>query len=331
MRIWKLAVVGAALAASAVRADDTVATVGAKTISRSDLDKHVKAKMVQVENQRYKVLSEGLDELIANELYEQEAKARNIAVAELVKQEVEAKVNDPSDDEIKKVYEENKDELEGQTLETVKPQIVQYLKQQQLADRNQQFIEELRKKYKTTVALKPPVVNVTDGGRTARGKAGAPVTIIEFSDYECPYCKRAFGTVEQVLKTYGDKIRFVHRDYPLPFHENARPAAEAALCANAQGKFWEYQDKLFPSEDLSETKLKSLAKDVGLDGAKFDECLAKKPNSATIEKDMADGTEAGVNGTPAFFINGRMLSGAQPFEKFKEIIDDELTRAGQKS
>ncbi|MBI3782362.1 MAG: thioredoxin domain-containing protein [Deltaproteobacteria bacterium] len=331
MSTWKLSLLVVVLSVTAAWAEDTVATVGSKTISRADLDKHVKAKMLQVESQRFQVLSEGLDELIATELFEQEAKARSIAVADLVKQEVEAKVKSPSDDEIKKVYEENKDELEGQTLETVKPQIVQYLRQQQLAERNEAFINELRKKYKTTVALKPPVVNVSDGGRTARGKIGAPITIIEFSDYECPYCKRAFTTVEQVLKTYGDKIRFVHRDFPLPFHESARPAAEAALCANAQGKFWEYQDKLFPSEDLSEAKLKSLAKDVGLDTGKFDDCLTKKPNGATIDKDVADGTEAGVNGTPAFFINGRMLSGAQPFEKFKEIIDDELARAGQKS
>jgi protein-disulfide isomerase len=331
MRIWLASVLGLSLAAAAVLADDTVATVGSKAITRAELEKHVKAKLIQLENQRFEALKEGLDELVATELYTQEAKARGLSVEELAKKEVESKATEPTEEQIKRVYEENKEELEGQPIDAVKPQIVQYLKQQQLAEANEKFIEQLRKKYKTTVALAPPVVSVSDGGRAARGNASAPVTIIEFSDYECPFCKRANATTEQVLKAYGDKIRFVHRDFPLAFHASARPAAEAALCAGDQGKFWEYQDKLFKSEDLSADKLKALAKETGIDQAKFDDCVAKKPHAATIDKDMADGAEAGVNGTPAFFINGRMISGALPFEKFKEIIDDEIARAGKKS
>ena len=120
-------------------------------------------------------------------------------------------------------------------------------------------------------------------------------------------------------------FRIVFRDYPLPFHDRARPAAEAAACANAQGKFWDYNKKLFNNQNaLSDDNLKSYAKDVGLDQAKFDECYGKKPFTANIDKDLMDGAMAGVNGTPAFFINRRPLSGAQPFEKFKEIIDEEL-------
>ena len=133
--------------------------------------------------------------------------------------------------------------------------------------------------------------------------------------------------VEKVMSTYGDKVRLVYRDYPLPFHPNARPASEAAACANAQGKFWEYHAKLFHGDGLEPEKLKTYADQVGLDRKKFDDCLEKKPFKAEIDKDVKDGEKAGVNGTPAFFINGRMLSGAQPFEKFKEVIDDELATA----
>ena len=133
--------------------------------------------------------------------------------------------------------------------------------------------------------------------------------------------------MQQVLKTYGDKVRFVYRHYPLEFHANARPAAEAAACAAGQGKFWEYHDKVFASADLSETKLKAIAGEIGLDQGKFDECLAKKEFKAQVDEDMAAASAVGVTGTPAFFINGRMLSGAQPFEKFKEIIDEELARS----
>jgi protein-disulfide isomerase len=112
-------------------------------------------------------------------------------------------------------------------------------------------------------------------------------------------------------------------------HPQARPAAEAANCANAQGKFWEYNAKLFANQSaLGDDKLKEYAKEIGLDTAKFDQCLAEKPFRAAIDKDIADASKVGVNGTPAFFINGRMLSGAQPFEKFKEVIDDELSAKG---
>ncbi len=331
MRRWMTALLCLLCVASAAHADDTVATVGSKTITRSQLEKHVKPKLQQLESQRYEVLQQGLDELIANDLYEQEAKARGVTVEDVVKTEIESKVKEPTDEEVKKIFDENAEDLEGQGLEQVKPQIVQYLKEQQAAELHDAFLKTLRKKYKTTVALRPPTVKIGDGGRPARGKANAPVTIIEFSDYECPFCKRAATTVAEVLKTYGDKVRYVHRDFPLPFHANARPAAEAAGCAGAQGKFWEYQDKLWTAQDLSSDTLKSLAKEVGLDQAKFDDCLAKKPNALQIDKDMAEGQEAGVNGTPAFFINGRMLSGAQPFEKFQEIIDDELSHSSSKN
>src|SRR5262249_23531790 len=199
-----------------------------------------------------------------------------------------------------------------------------FLKQQKAAEAQQAFLTELKKKNPTKIALKPPVVEVSAAGRPQRGSASAPITIIAFSDYECPYCKRAHTTVEEVMKTYGDKVKLVYRDYPLPFHEHARPAAEAAACANAQGKFWEYHQKLWGASDLSTEKLKAMAGEIGLDQQKFDDCLAKQQFKADIDKDIADGSSVGVTGTPAFFINGRMISGAQPFGKVKERSDQEL-------
>ncbi len=312
-------------------ADEVVAKVGSKSITRAQLEKHVKAKLIQLDQQRFQILQEGLEELIANELYEQEAKARGLSLEALVKQELEGKVAVPSEEELQKLYDDNKEDLEGQTLEQLRPQLTEYLRQQKLSERHQAFLNELKKKYKTSVSLRPPVVAVSDGGRPARGPAKAPVTIIEFSDYECPFCKRASSTVAEVLKHYGDKVRFVHRDFPLSFHQHARLAAEAAACANAQGKFWEYHDRLWKVDALSESRLKELAKETGLDQAKFDDCLQKRPHASEIDRDIAEAQEAGVNGTPAFFINGRMLSGAQPFEAFKQLIDEELARAGQQS
>jgi len=308
-------------------ADGKVATVGARTISRPELEEHVRAKLIEIENERYEALRDGLDEMIADELIKQEAKARGVAPDALVQTEITAKVEEPSDAEVQKVYDENKEQLGKQAIEQVKPRIVEYLKEQKAQARRTAFIDELKGKYKTSVALRPPVVKVETAGRPEKGGGTkAPVTIIEFSDYQCPFCKRAESVVDQVMKTYGDKVRLVFRDYPLPFHPLARPAAEAANCANAQGKFWEYHQKLFANQSaLATDNLKSYAKDVGLDTTKFDKCLADdKGIKVAIDKDIVDGSKVGVNGTPAFFINGRMLSGAQPFEKFKEVIDDEL-------
>jgi protein-disulfide isomerase len=304
-----------------------VATVGQRTITRAELEEHVRPKLIEIENEKYEALREGLDELVADELEKQEAKARGITVDDLQRQEVGAKVAAPTDEEIQKLYDENKAQLGGQTLDQIKPRIVEYLKQQKTDQRRAAFIEELKKKYKTTVALRPPVIDVGTAGRPERGGGPkAPVTIVEFSDYQCPFCSRAEGTVDQVMKAYGDKVRLVYRDFPLPMHPQARPAAEAANCAHAQGKFWEYHAKLFANQSaLGDEKLKEYAKDLGLDAGKFEQCLATKPFKAAIDKDIADASKVGVTGTPAFFINGRMLSGAQPFDKFKEVIDEELT------
>jgi protein-disulfide isomerase len=309
-------------------AEAPLATVGGRSITRAEVEARMKPKLVEIENQRYEVLREGLDEIISEEVIKQEAKARGVTVEVLEEQEVVKKASAPTNDEIKQVYEENKEALNNAPFDTAKPYIVDVLKQQNVAERKNEFVNELRTKYKAQVALRAPVVEVGTGGRPSRGGGpNAPVTIIEFSDYECPYCKRATPTVEKVLTTYGDKIRFVHRDFPLSFHQHAQPAAEAARCAEAQGKFWEYNQKLFASEDLSTEKLKAMAKEVGLDPKKFDECVDKQQFKDAVARDQADGSAVGVTGTPAFFINGRMLSGAQPFEKFKEVIDEELAQA----
>jgi protein-disulfide isomerase len=309
--------------------DAVVATVGDRTITREELEDHVRPRLIEIENERYDALREGLDELVAGELLNQEAKARGTTPEQLDQAEVEAKVPEPAAAEVEKVYEENKDRFPGQTLEDLRPQIVEYLKGQQAEGRRSAFVDELKRRHKTTIALRAPTVEVETAGRPERGAGpNAPITIIEFSDYECPFCSRAEAVVEQVMQAYGDKVRLVYRDYPLDMHPNARLASEAANCAHAQGKFWEYHAKLFANQRaLGEENLKAYADQAGLDRGKFDECLRTKPHTAAIDKDLADGAKVGVNGTPAFFINGRMLSGAQPFERFKEVIEEELASA----
>ena len=328
MRFIFVTILALVTAGVASATDDVAATVGSASISRAELDKHVKPRLIEIDNERFEALKEGLDEMVAAELMKQEAAARKITPEQLEQQEVTAKVTDPTDAEVQQVFDANKAQLQGQALEAVKPRIVEFLKEQKGGARKAQFIEELKAKYKTVVNLKAPVIVVGTGGRPEKGPKDAAVTMIVFSDYECPYCRKAEEAVEQVLKTYEGKIKYVFRDYPLPFHQKARPAAVAANCAIAQGKYWEFNQKLFVV-DLSAESYKKVAADLGLDAKKFDECVAKN-DQKSIEQDLADGGAVGVNGTPGFFINGRMLSGAQPAEAFKEIIDQELAQAAQK-
>jgi protein-disulfide isomerase len=158
-----------------------------------------------------------------------------------------------------------------------------------------------------------------------RGSKNAPVIIVEYSDFECPYCKRAAPTVEEIRKTYGDKVAIVFRQFPLGFHANAKPAAMATECAAEQGKFWEYHDILFDkSPALTQNDLISYAKSLSLDEKKFTDCLTSKKYEGKVNSDMSEGQTLGVQGTPAFFINGNLISGAYPFSEFKKRIDAEL-------
>ena len=187
------------------------------------------------------------------------------------------------------------------------------------------FINTLKDKTAVTVSLEPPRQTIATDGRPAKGPSGAPIEIVEFSDFQCPFCQRANPTVEQVLKTYGDRIRFVYRHYPLPNHPDARPAAEASACADAQGKFWPFHDKLFANPGkLTPPDLKAHAAAIGVDTARFNQCVDMHELKDTVDADMKDALAAGVTGTPAFFINGRSLEGAQPFEAFKRVIEEEL-------
>ena len=192
-------------------------------------------------------------------------------------------------------------------------------------------LEDLKAKHHVQVALEAPElprVEVEAKG-PSRGPANAPVTIVEFSDFQCPYCGREVPVIDRILKEYDGKVRLVFRHYPLDFHTFAGKAAEAGACAQDQGKFWELHDKMFSNQGkLAVDDLKGYAKSVGMDASKFDKCLDSGEKKALVEEDMKAGSAAGVNGTPAFFINGVFINGAQPYEQIKQTVDRELKRKG---
>ncbi len=172
------------------------------------------------------------------------------------------------------------------------------------------------------------VINIDEDDDAILGNDDAPVTIIEFSDYECPFCTRFYlNTLPQIKSEYIDtgKVKLIYRDFPLNFHANAQKAAEAAECAGEQGKYYEMHDKLFDGGVVGGvSSFKQYAKNIRLNAGEFDACLDSGEMASEVQKDFQEGQKAGVRGTPTFFINGQILTGAQPFEVFKEMIEGEL-------
>lgn len=312
---------------------DVVATVGGVSVTLANVDERALSRIsgnfgsLTLAQALYEARRMALDEIIGNELIDQEAKTRGVDRGALIKAEIDAKVTMPTEFDVAAWYKANPQRVQGAPLDQVAGPIKSLMVQERTQAARQELLDGLKAKTNVTVTLTPPRTKVADAGRPARGPAGAPIEIIEFSDFQCPYCLRAHPTVQQVLSTYGDKVRLVYRHYPLPNHPNARPAAEASACADEQGKFWQYHDRLFENQSkLTDADLKQHATSVGLDAATFNACVDSHRFASDVEDDMEAGEAAGVSGTPAFFINGRVLSGAQPFDAFKRIIDEELGR-----
>jgi len=324
----------AAPAAPAVDPNAPVAKIGTDAISGKDLEDFAKGELKkldqQYQEQLYQLKRQALDTMIMKRLVDAKAKAAGKSPDDYVQGEIMARIGPVTDAEVQQVYDAAK--AQGRDLPPlpqVKDTIVRYIQQQKGQAVAQAYYDKLKADAKVEILLPPfraPRQQVEAKG-PSRGPENAPVTIVEFSDFECPYCSRAEETVSEVMRVYGDKIRLVFRDLPLPNHTNAPKAAEAAHCAGEQGKYWEMHAKLFANQRaLDVASLKGYAKDLKLDQAKFDKCLDSGSTAALVEASKKAGNEAGVTGTPAFFINGVLISGAQPFDAFKEVIDAELAQ-----
>jgi protein-disulfide isomerase len=308
---------------------EVVATVGSSEITLAEVDDKALEQAapagVKLSQALYDARQAALDDIVANRLLDAAAKAQGVERAALIEKEITAKISPVSDAEIAAWYQANQNRVQGASLDQVRQPIKNYLTQERMQAVREQYLDTLRAKTPVRTMLEPPRQKVAAANGPAKGSPSAPIEMIEFSDFQCPFCLRADPTVQQVLKTYGDRIHFVYRHYPLPNHPNARPAAEAAACANEQGKFWPYHDRLFANPTkLSGADLKQHAAELGLNTNQFNACVDSHKFKSEVDADLRDGEQAGVNGTPAFFINGRTISGAQPYDAFKKIIDEEL-------
>jgi len=304
-----------------------LAFVGGIAVTDADLEPLIGGDLIELRQREAQLKDQALEEVISSRLLEDEAKARGITREALLQAEVGSLVS-VTPEEVRAFYEANKARIanlpEKDALERIEP----LLRQQKAREREMTFVRELRKKAGVKVLLEPMRSSVTAVG-PSRGPVGAPVTIIEFSDFQCPYCDRVQPALRQVFEAYGENVRLIYRDFPLEMHPDAGRAAAAATCAGEQGKFWEMHEKIFSNQSaLAAERLSRYAGEIGVDGGKFEACMVEPRHAQALEASMTEAKSLGVRGTPAFFINGRMLVGAQPFEAFARIIDDELARAG---
>lgn len=272
----------------------------------------------------HELRSQAVNNIINERLVEAEAKVRGLTAEEMMEAEAEERMK-VADTEVRQFFDANEGSMGGLDFETAAPQIRAHLERTKGPQAARAFVDELRDGSEVELLLVRPRVEVAATG-ASQGPEDAPITIVEFSDYQCPYCSRAEPIIAEVLKRYEGKVRFVYRHFPLDrIHPLARGASEAALCANDQGKFWEFHARLFEEgANMEPAGLTAHAEALELDLEAFGTCTKERRHQAQVEADLAAGREAGVSGTPAFFVNGIVLKGAQPLEEFTRIIDEEL-------
>lgn len=318
----------------AQQASEPAARVGDRTITTKELDDRWRAIDAAAQTEATQKLYDGrrgaLDAIIADMLIGEAAKTKGMSADAYAEAEIARRVKPVTDSDVVAFYQANITQMQGRSLDAMAPLINRYLTEQQRAAAREALVAELRRtgpevrvlfdapRHEVAVAKEDP----------ALGSASAPVTIVEFSDFQCPFCQRVSPTLKQVRQTYGDKVRIVWKDFPLTqIHPQAFKAGEAAHCAGDQGKYWEFHDRLFANQQaLQPDDLKKYAAELGLDAAAFGACLDTGKHGERVRNGVAEGTKLGINSTPTIYINGRMLSGAQPFEVFKGVIDEELSR-----
>jgi protein-disulfide isomerase len=307
------------------------ATINGRNITSADIEDSLLPLVARVQDEVYKLRRREVELKVNDILLEREAQGRKITTTALLEAEVTAKVPAVTEAEAQKFYDENKARIAGDFAQ-LKEQIVQYLRETEMRNATLAFADRLRAATPVRTFLAepvPPVYKIAIDGQPSKGNPAAPVTLVEFTDFQCPSCAAAQPALERVVAEYGDRLRFVVRDYPLDQHANAQKAAEAAEAAREQGKYWEYTTLLFQNQSaLGTDKLKEYATRLGLDRAKFDAALDSGRFAESVGRDMRDGDRVGVMGTPTIFVNGRRVTDIS-YEGLKAAVESALGKSAE--
>jgi len=322
-----------AVSGNAAETPDVLAVIGDDPITLDDVRTRVGEQLdaleVNYQQQRHTLLSDAVQAVLRQRLLAAEADKRGVSVADLLAAEIG--VEEVTEDDIQAIYRANRSRLRGQTLDDVRGQIRDYLESSRRVEAEKTLQDRLAEEYSVRYNLPPFRLVIDNEGAPALGPEDAAVTLVEFSDFECPFCSRFFPTLKRIEEDYAGRVKIVYRQFPLTrIHPNAFKAAEASLCADEQGEFWAYHDLLFQEqESLLVRDLKEKAGRLGLDQAAFDQCLDTGRYVETIQNDLAAGRSAGVTGTPALFVNGIPVpGGAVAFSVVAAALDEELERVG---
>jgi protein-disulfide isomerase len=303
-----------------------LATVDDKQITMGDIETSLRPLIFNVQEEVYALRKQDLELKINDTLLAHEAQKKTVTTRALLDAEVTAKVTPVTDAQAQEFFDQNKDRISGDFAQT-KAQIIQYLKERKEREATVAFAGQLRRAATIQINLtapESPAFSIATDDQPAKGTANAAVTIVEFTDFECPSCARQHPVLERIVSEFGDRVRLVVRDFPLSQHPNARKAAEAAEAAREQGKYWEYAGVLFRSQSaLGVDKLRQYATDLGLDRARFDASLDSGKFADKVQRDLMDGRKLGINGTPTVYINGKRIAD-NSYESLKATVESVL-------
>jgi len=311
---------GATVAAD--NASDVVAEIGGHKVTRAELEQKKAAKLFQARNQLYIAERDALNQFIDDQLLEEKAQAEHLSVEQLVQRDIISHISDPTEDQLQVYYEGlGTDE----PFATVREKILGHIHELRVSKARSEYLKDLRNQFSVLITLSPPSAHVSLEGAEIRGPKNPSVTLIEFADYECPYCQQIHAELKKLMQQFDGKMAFAFKDCPLPMHRRAGKAAEAARCAGDQEAFWEYHDLLFENGGkLEVAQLKEYARTLKLDTGRFDKCLDSGAQTAVVQKGLQEAKELGISGTPSFFINGHFFSGVVKYEDLRGMVEKEL-------
>lgn len=314
---------------SFAQAPETVlATVNGKQITLQQVDETMAATVLPLQQQLYAIRKVALDNLITATLLESEARAQGVSLDELRRRFTHGEIN-VTRAQVEEAYAQNASFFAAMSPDEARERLRLDLENQARMKQYRTAIEALRQKWTVTVNLVAPALGpeLDDGSSPARGATKPIVTIVEFSDFECPFCRQVQDTLKQMMERYGGEVRLVFKHLPSEGHRNSLAAARAAYCAGEQDRFWQFHEALFAARRLSGSVLSEIAERLGLGREKFQSCLSAERSRTAIVKDIETARRYRVDSTPSFLINGRLVKGARPPAEFQALIERELNQS----
>lgn len=302
-----------------------VVEIDGQKLTSADIERKRSGALFQARNTFFIAQRKAVDDFIDDYLLEQQAAKEKLTVDQLLEKHVKSTLPKDPDDEALRLYYEGLNTTE--TYEHVRPQILDHIKKGRMDRAKAAYVKTLKNTAVIAIKVPPPRVEIPMKDTPVRGEATAKVTIVEYADYECPYCQQIQPTLEKLEAEFKGRVAFAYKDVPLPMHANAQKASEAAHCAATQGKYWEYHDKLFSTRQLAVPQLKDHARDLNLDLKAFDQCLDSGAKAGLVKSQLNEAMGLQIQGTPAFFINGRFLSGGLSYEQLRDVLEEEIAVA----